>query len=66
MNILLIVYSVLILIWLMGVGAASYHVFKYRLPGDATVRMFWIFLAVSAIALLYVVFVLSGANWGGA
>jgi hypothetical protein len=65
MNILLIIYSLLVLIWFVGVIAIAYHVFKYRLPGDATVKVFWIFLTISALALLYVVFVLAGANWGG-
>lgn len=65
MTIILIIYLVFILLWLLGVGIAAYHVFKYRLPGDATVKAFWIFLVISMALLLYVVFVISGVNWGG-
>jgi hypothetical protein len=65
MTILLITYLLFILIWLIGVATAAYHVFKYRLPGDTTLKAFWIFLIFSMLALLFVVFVVSGANWEG-
>jgi hypothetical protein len=65
MTILLIAYLILILFWFIGVAVATYHVFKYRLPGDATLKAFWIFLIFSGLTLLAVVFIVSGANWEG-
>jgi hypothetical protein len=63
MSILLVIYFVFIFVWLLGVSAAAYHVFKYRLPGDHVLTAFWIFLAASALTLLIIAYIVSGANW---
>jgi hypothetical protein len=65
MTIVLIVYLLMVLVWLIGVGVVAYHVFKYRMPGDVTVKAFWAFLVVSMATLLFVVYFISGADWGG-
>lgn len=64
MNIVLIVFIFFLLVWAVGVGAAGYHVFKYRLPGDVTTTAFWAFIGASAIILLIVIYFISGINWG--
>jgi hypothetical protein len=64
MNIILIIYLAFVLIWLAGVGVAAFHVYKYRIPGDATTQAFWFFLAIAGATLIAVFYYVSAANWG--
>lgn len=63
MSIVLIVFGIFILMWLLGVGVAAYHVFKYGLPGDATKTALWVFLGFAALVFLVVIYFISGINW---
>lgn len=64
MGILFTVYIILLIAWFVGISVGAYHVFKYRLPGDATEKVFWIFLAIAAAVFLISVFWVAGTSWG--
>ena len=64
MSVLYWFYLLGLVIWFVGVGAAIYHVFRYRIPGDYTTTSLWIFLSVSAVVFLVTIFYISGIDWG--
>ncbi len=63
-SIILIIFFVFIVIWFIGLGIYSYHVFSYGMPGDATKKSLLALMAISSITILFVTFFVSGLDWG--
>jgi len=62
-TIILSAFGFFLFLWLIGFVVFSYHVFSYGLPGDATKKVFYVFLSLSIMAIIAVIYFLAGINW---
>lgn len=61
--ILSIITTLAILIYLAVSAALVFHLKKYSIKGDKTKKMTWIFIGISIIFILGLLFILMGTPW---